>query len=78
MLVYKIYAKHEDKMVEKFYRGYIPTYTKNGMLYYSKNIAEKNLAKCEEYKADCIKNENMITTEESMTFELKTYEMKEI
>jgi len=71
MIVYKIYAKHEDKMVQKFSRGWMPTYTKNGMLFYSENVANKNLDKCNEYKDSNVRNINMV-------FELKTYEMKEI
>ena len=71
MEVYKIYAKHEDKMVHKFSRGWRPVYTKNGMLYYSKNVAEKNLAKCNEFKADS-KNPSYFE------FELRTYEMTEV
>jgi len=71
MLVYKIYAKHEDKMVEKFSRGWMPTYTKYGNLFYSEKVALKNLAKCEEFKASSEKNKNF-------SFELITYEMKEV
>lgn len=70
MEVYKIFASHENSMVQKFSRGWMPTYTKNGMLYYSKNVAEKNLAKCNEFK-DSNKNYSY------MDFEIITYDMIE-
>jgi len=79
MTVYKIYAKHEDKMIEKFGRGYYPRYSKNGMLYYSKNVALKNLAKANEYKEESLKNKNLNQeVVKLIEFELKTYEMKEV
>lgn len=71
MLVYKIYAVHEDKMVQKFYRGFMPTYTKNGMLYYSLSVAQNNLDKCNEFK-------NSNDRYSNHSYELKTYEMTEV
>jgi len=71
MTVYKIYAEHEDKMVESFMRGFMPKYTKYGMLYYSENIANKNLDKCNEFK-------NSNERYNHYNFVLKTFEMVEI
>ena len=71
MRVYKIYAKHEDKMVQKFVRGWMPTYTKQGILYYSENVALKNLDKCNEFKNSSERYKNQ-------EFILKTYNLEEI
>ena len=79
MIVYKIFAVHENKMVDSFGRGFFPRYTKNGMLYYSQAIAEKNLNKCNEYKRKSAEFINHNTgSENHMEFQLKTYNLTEI
>ena len=78
MKVYKIFAEHENKMVSGFSFQNDPQYSKNGLIYYKKSLAEADLQICQSYKNNFRDKPSRKTKKNDILFVIKTYEMTEI